>query len=134
MNTPKLLPWVARKAGISEARAEELWIDAVCETTAESEWVGTSEYWGNAVDRWLALVDAEAALAVKPRVTSILGYQQRMAVLPIEAAEQVAHAWASLLDSCQKPSQNSLWWQAQGNAWWPTQQSANWWQGPRRAA
>ena len=41
MNSPKLLPWYARKAGVSLDRAEALWRKAVREATAETGWVGT---------------------------------------------------------------------------------------------
>ena len=44
MKTPKLLPWQARKAGVSLERAEALWRKAVREATADTGWVGTSEF------------------------------------------------------------------------------------------
>ena len=40
MKTPKLLPWYARKAGVSLERAEALWRKAVREATLETGWVG----------------------------------------------------------------------------------------------
>ena len=58
-DTPKMLPWLAHKAGISFERAEMLW-RAACrlakQTTGESE---TPAYWAAAVDRLLELVAAE---------------------------------------------------------------------------
>jgi hypothetical protein len=57
--TPKLLPWLAKKAGISERRAATLWRDAerwaACRATA-----GSSAYHQLAVDRLLELAAAES--------------------------------------------------------------------------
>ena len=61
MNTPKSLPWHARKAGVSIERAEALWAQAVREATAETGWVGNSEYWGAAMDRFQDLLVTEPA-------------------------------------------------------------------------
>lgn len=49
MRTPMLLPWLASRAGVSEARAEILWREAMLraeEKTGERE---TSCYWGAAL-------------------------------------------------------------------------------------
>ena len=57
--TPKLLPWLARKAGISDARAANLWHHA--ERWAESQAApGSSTYFKLAVDRLLELAAAES--------------------------------------------------------------------------
>jgi hypothetical protein len=60
MKAPKMLPWLARKAGISEEHAEQLWAEAVVCATVQTEWVGTSEYWKAAVDRVVELIDLES--------------------------------------------------------------------------
>jgi len=56
---PKILPWLAHKAGITERRAEILW-HAACRhaahATGETE---TPAYWQAAMDRLLELVAAE---------------------------------------------------------------------------
>lgn len=60
--TPKLLPWLAKKAGISDARAATLWRDA--ERWAERRaTAGSSDYYKLAVDRLLELVAAESLRA-----------------------------------------------------------------------
>ncbi len=57
--TPKLLPWLAKKAGITDARATVLWHDA-------ERWAAlraardSSAYFKLAVDRLLKLVAAES--------------------------------------------------------------------------
>ncbi len=48
MKAPKLLHWHARKAGVPVERAEALWRKALREATADTGWVGTSEFWGAA--------------------------------------------------------------------------------------
>ncbi len=64
MNTknrsPKILPWLAHKAGISEHRAEMLWLAArrhAAHATGETE---TPAFWQAAMDRLLELVVAES--------------------------------------------------------------------------
>lgn len=59
MKAPKMLPWLARKAGISDSRADALWAEAIVCATERTGWVGTSEYWQVAVDRLLELIEIE---------------------------------------------------------------------------
>lgn len=57
---PMILPWLARKAGISGHRAEVLWHAAqryAALNTGETE---TPAYWKEAMDRLLELIAAEA--------------------------------------------------------------------------
>lgn len=57
--TPMLLPWLAKKAGITERRATSLWRDA--ERWAKHRAApGSSDYYKLAVDRLLELVAAES--------------------------------------------------------------------------
>jgi hypothetical protein len=53
--TPKMLPWLARKAGISDIRAEALWHDAERWAGAAGH-AGSADYFKLAVDRLLQLV------------------------------------------------------------------------------
>lgn len=60
MHNPKILPWLASKAGISPHRAEVLWHAAqrrAALTMGETE---TPAYWAAAMDRLLELVAAES--------------------------------------------------------------------------
>lgn len=57
---PKILPWLAHKAGIPLHRAEILWHAALRHadhTTGETD---TAAYWAAAMDRLLELVAAES--------------------------------------------------------------------------
>jgi hypothetical protein len=60
--TPKILPWLAKKAGISEARAAVLWHDAE-RWAAHRAATGSSLYFKLAVDRLLELALAESLRA-----------------------------------------------------------------------
>lgn len=67
MRTPKMLPWLARKAGINDARAEALWADAL-------EYVATTPFEPRpgagdelAVKRLLMLIEAETHAMRAPR-------------------------------------------------------------------
>ena len=59
MKTPKFLPWIARRSGVPEPRAEELWAEALCYATEQTGPIETSDYWKTANNRWLALIEAE---------------------------------------------------------------------------
>lgn len=57
---PKILPWLAKKAGVPLKRAEALWGDALRYSTQKSKLVESPEYWKLAVDRLLDLLAAES--------------------------------------------------------------------------
>lgn len=62
-NPPMILPWLARKAGIADRRAEVLWRAA---QRYAAQHVGTTEtpaYWKAAMDRLLELIAAESLRA-----------------------------------------------------------------------
>lgn len=65
MKPPKILPWIARQAGVPEARAEELWAEAIRHATERTAWVGTSDYWKAALGRWMVLIEDKIPVAVK---------------------------------------------------------------------
>jgi maltooligosyltrehalose synthase len=89
MKTPKLLPWYARKAGVSTERAETLWHKAVREATAETGWVGNSEYWGACLDNFLALLEQERNTLCSPQVVPFVRSHNRLWRLPLLAMEDV---------------------------------------------
>jgi hypothetical protein len=63
MTALKMLPWLAHKAGISEERAEELWVEAVRYATNQTGTVGSSEHSKAAIDRLQELIEAEQVAA-----------------------------------------------------------------------
>jgi len=92
MKTPKLLPWQARKAGVSLERAEALWNKAIREATADTGWVGTSEFWDVAETRFRELLDAERSTLCAPQIETFVRSQSRLGLLPLLAAEQMVSA------------------------------------------
>lgn len=59
---PKLLPWLARKAGIEERRAETLWRDASRQAALRTG-RGTSAHHAAAMERFIELLTAETQRA-----------------------------------------------------------------------
>ena len=59
MKTPKILPWLARRTGVSDERAEDLWRAACQQATALTGERDGPCYWGAAVQTLLDLLEAE---------------------------------------------------------------------------
>ncbi|HZV54987.1 MAG TPA: hypothetical protein VFF82_08605 [Rhodocyclaceae bacterium] len=59
---PKILPWLAHKAGIDDRRALTLW-HAALRHAAHIHTPETSDYWQAAMDRLLELIAAESRRA-----------------------------------------------------------------------
>ncbi len=99
MNGPMILPWIAHKAGISEARAEELWREAIRYATEKTGWVGTSDYWEAAEQRLHSLIEREiqANCLPTPEISGWVRLHSRMAHLPLLAAERWSVAWVRKL-------------------------------------
>lgn len=89
MKTPKLLPWYARKAGVSTERATVLWRTAIREATEKTGWVANTEYWGEAMHCFHELLEREQRSLCAPDVTSLLRTQNRLWGLPLTAMEDV---------------------------------------------
>jgi len=60
IRAPKILPWLAHKAGIGDHRAEVLWRAAERHAAARTGETDTSAYWQAAMDRLLELIAAES--------------------------------------------------------------------------
>lgn len=101
MKAPKILPWIAKKAGISEALALKLWRRAAGEAEALTGKTEGSEYWGLAVERFLDLAAEEATLPEAspdnlipaPRVDWMWRHQSRMSLLSLMAAQNAYRFW-----------------------------------------
>lgn len=99
MNAPKILPWIARKAGISDELALKLWRRAVSEAEFLSGKTEGSAYWGLAVERFLAIVEEEVGetpsygLTPAPRTTWMWHHQTRMSLLSLLAAQNAYRFW-----------------------------------------
>ena len=58
MQAPKILPWVARKAGISECDALDAWQHALAEAAVQAGTRSGATFNRVAVDRFVALAQA----------------------------------------------------------------------------
>lgn len=101
MKAPKILPWIARKAGISDELALKLWRRAVSEAEYLSGKTDGSEFAGLAVERLLSLVEDEAdgslaeRLTPAPQLTWMWRHQTRMSMLSMMAAQNAYRFWQS---------------------------------------
>lgn len=68
MKTPKILPWIARKAGMSNERVETMWHEAVRHAALQSDRIGNSEYYRTMMERLQELVEQEKAAALARRL------------------------------------------------------------------
>lgn len=92
MKTPKLLPWYARKAGVSIERATALWRTAICEATAKTGWVGNTEYWGEAMHTFVELLEREQSTFCAPCMMPLWRSHNRLLQLPLIVMEDVIAA------------------------------------------
>ena len=99
MNAPKILPWIASKAGISEELALKLWRRAVSEAEYLSGKTEGSEYCGLVIERFLANVEQETGITPQytltpaPSMTWLLHHQNRMSKLGLTAAQNAYRFW-----------------------------------------
>lgn len=105
MNAPKILPWVARKAGISDELALKLWRRALSEAEFLTGKAEGSNYWGLAVERFLAIVEDEVGstpeytLSPAPRLSWMWHHQSRMSLLSMMAAQNTYRYWQNTWQS-----------------------------------
>jgi hypothetical protein len=105
MNAPKILPWIARKAGISDELALKLWRRAVSEAEYLTGKAEGSQYWGLTVERFLAIVEDEVghtpeySLSPAPRLSWMWHHQTRMSLLSLMAAQNTYRYWKNTWDS-----------------------------------
>jgi hypothetical protein len=97
MKTPKMLPWLAHKAGLSAARAEALWAEAVLHASHVAHGLDAVEHNNLAVSRLLELIEAEKeTLRVHP------AQAEPAAVVP-KAAAPTRGRWPYSLIVAMKP-------------------------------
>lgn len=98
MRAPKILPWIARKAGISDALALKLWRRAGGETEELCGCCDSAEYHAAVIRRFLDLVEDESeAIACKPTADSgtqwIWRHERRMTQLNMLVAQEMYRLW-----------------------------------------
>jgi hypothetical protein len=105
MKAPKILPWVAHKAGISEALALKLWRRSAGEAEELTGCCNSSDYYRLAVERFIHLSEiegekcAECDPQTRPLTTSQVSWmwrhQNRMSQLNLLAAQNTYRLWQS---------------------------------------
>ena len=90
MKTPKILPWLARKAGISDDHAESLWHEALCYATEQTGWVNSPEYWRIAEEKLLELIETEAIC--RPQLVPMVRAQHHLGEISFLAFEGMMRA------------------------------------------
>lgn len=68
MRTPKILPWLARRAAVSDSRAAVLWDEACRQAASLTGERDTSCYWGAAQQNLLYLLEKERWRSSPPMV------------------------------------------------------------------
>lgn len=101
MNAPKILPWIAKRAGISDELALKLWRRALSEAEYLTGQSTGSEYWGLTIERFLTLVEDEVGgpptynLTPAPRLSWMFHHQTRISLLSLIAAQNTYRVWQS---------------------------------------
>jgi hypothetical protein len=99
MKAPKLLPWIARKAGIPDELALKLWRRAAAEAEHAVGDAQSSDYFAALMDRFLTLVEAESGTSPLPQPEQtawIWRYQRRMTAHSLTAAQSASRWWHNL--------------------------------------
>lgn len=105
LKAPKILPWIARKAGISDELALKLWRRAISEAEFLTGKAEGSAYWKLSVDRFLVIVEDEIGgapaygLSQAPRLSWMWHHQSRMSLLSMVAAQNAYRFWQNTWQS-----------------------------------
>ena len=112
MKPPKLLPWIARKAGLTEELTLKLWRRAAGEAEERIGNASSSEYYSTAVERWLSLVEDEACGRSSSETAGSLGWmwrhQKRMAQHSLTTSQLVGRWWDNFWRRARRPGINAL--------------------------
>jgi len=95
MKAPKILPWIARRAGIGDELALKLWRRAAGEAALIAGDRSSSGFCRLAIERFISLVEEETG---RPSlsgasVTWLWRHQARIASLGLTAAESTYRLW-----------------------------------------
>lgn len=101
MRYPMILPWLARKSGVSVPRAKHLWVEA--QRNADHRYpdsVRGSAYWGHALAEFRRRLQAAGGAVSRPaacRVSAADRAPAALVCLQIRAFTQAAAAWTGFL-------------------------------------
>ena len=107
-HAPKLLPWLAKRAGVSNDLAHRLWRRAIQEAQAIAGSDRSAEYHAIAIDRLLNLLEVESNGAANFESSASAWrwrHQQRMARSAAVAAVSITRIWSQLVaDLSRRPA------------------------------
>lgn len=105
MKAPKILPWIAHKDGITDQLALNLWRRAAGESEEINGCCNSSDYYRQAVSRFIDLADDEGAKCAKhdplallsliPSVSWLLREQNRLWQVNLLATQKACRSWLS---------------------------------------
>ncbi|WP_313951017.1 hypothetical protein [Accumulibacter sp.] len=101
MKAPKILPWIAHKAGISEELALKLWRRAAGEAEEMTGCCNSSDYYRLAVERFIDFAETEGSSSVVREIPSVScvfwlwRHQSRISSLNLIAVQNVGKLWQS---------------------------------------
>jgi hypothetical protein len=105
MKVPKILPWLANRAGISEDLALELWRCAARETEMSIADCDSSDYYGRAIARLVDLAESEGKQSVvhgtvggETRLSWSWRHQNRISKGQLLAVQNIGRLWQANLN------------------------------------
>lgn len=120
MQAPKLLPWIARKAGIEDTLALKLWRRAAGESEELCGSCESADYFSATMMRFLDLVEQESGNQSPKTITAgletawIWRHQKRLALLNKLATQSLERLWQANQNHFLPPH---------GTFAWPAQQA-----------
>lgn len=96
MKTPKMLPWIARSAGLTDARGVQLWLEASEYASNAAGETDTPKFWKAAHERFVDLVQAEAMVSNPPETTPWVMIQTNLGRFLLLVTEFFAEVSANL--------------------------------------
>jgi hypothetical protein len=107
MKAPKILPWIAHRAGIDEQLALNLWRRAAGEAEEMCGCCNSSDYYRLALNRFIELADEEgekcakrdplALITIIPSIGWMLREQNRFWQVNVLATQKACRFWISNL-------------------------------------
>ena len=105
MKVPKILPWIAHRAGISEDLALELWRRAGRETEVSTGDCDSSDYYGRAIARLVDLAESagkrsvvHGTVAGETRLSWLWRYESRISKSHLLAVQNICRLWQATLN------------------------------------
>ena len=90
---PKLLPYFARRSGVSESTAARLWREALADSRRQHA-PNSPEYWNAALTQWRKALDEQRVERSMSWIVPLMRTQRRLFELSLRSIELWLH-WAA---------------------------------------